>query len=233
MNSEYKYWCEYLKCDDFKLFIEELSQRLKNKSVILYANGVYFDALTDLYDLRQYFNIVGVSDIKYESNNTKEYKNFKVIKPSQISNSNIDCILITSPNSTNIQKFLIRNDIVNQNTEFINLSFEKNDIDLIKNNYKKVLQRIKTKEKIRLVKEIRKEVQRNIQEDIWYLVRNEEQDVLGSFCTLNQAIAFAEKKKKEYMRNYDSSKVWVEIEGDSEEIYVARGYEKEETEEFE
>ena len=145
MNSEYKYWCEYLKCDDFKLFIEELSQKLKNKSVILYANGVYFDALTDLYDLRQYFNIVGVSDLKYESNNTKEYKNFKVIKPSQISNSNIDCILITSPNSTNIQKFLIRNDIVNKNTEFINLSFEKNDIDLIKNNYKKVLQRIKTK----------------------------------------------------------------------------------------
>lgn len=35
------------------------------------------------------------------------------------------------------------------------------------------------------------------------------------------------------MRNYDSSKVWVEIEGDSEEIYVARGYEKEEIEEFE
>ena len=151
MNSEYKYWCEYLKCDDFKLFIEELSQKLKNKSVILYANGVYFDALTDLYDLRQYFNIVGVSDLKYESNNTKEYKNFKVIKPSQISNSSINCILITSPNSTNIQKFLIRNDIVNQNTEFINLSFEKNDIDLIKNNYKKVLQRIKTKAKIRVL----------------------------------------------------------------------------------
>ena len=35
------------------------------------------------------------------------------------------------------------------------------------------------------------------------------------------------------MRNYDRSKVWVEIEGNSEKIYVARGYEKEETEEFE
>ncbi len=35
------------------------------------------------------------------------------------------------------------------------------------------------------------------------------------------------------MRKYDISKVWVEIEGNSEEIYVARGYEKEETEEFE
>lgn len=90
-----------------------------------------------------------------------------------------------------------------------------------------------TKEKIDLIKEIMKDVQRNIQEDIWYLVRNDDLDVLGSFYTLNQAIAFAEKKKREYMRNYDSSKVWVEIEGESEEIYVAIGYEKEGTEEFE
>ena len=43
----------------------------------------------------------------------------------------------------------------------------------------------------------------------------------------------AEKKKKEYMRNYDRSKVWVEIEGETEEIYVAKGYDREETEEFE
>lgn len=108
---------------------------------------------------------------------------------------------------------------------------ENNSMDKPKEQFVKEWK--KTKEKIGIVKEIRKDVQRNIKEDIWYLVRNEEQDVLGSFCTLNQAIAFAEKKKKEYMRKYDSSKVWVEIEGDSEEIYVARGYEKEEIEEFE
>ena len=35
------------------------------------------------------------------------------------------------------------------------------------------------------------------------------------------------------MSNYDRTKVWVEIDGESNEIYVARGYEKEETEEFE
>lgn len=90
-----------------------------------------------------------------------------------------------------------------------------------------------TREKIGLVKEIMKDVQKNIQENFWYLVRNENFDVLGSFYTLNQAISFAEKKKKEYMKNYDRSKIWVEIEGGTEEIYVAKGYEKEETEEFE
>lgn len=90
-----------------------------------------------------------------------------------------------------------------------------------------------TQEKIGLIEEIMEDVKKYKKEDIWYLVRNDEFDVLGSFYTLNEAIAFSEKKKKEYMSNYDRTKVWVEIDGESNEIYVARGYEKEETEEFE
>lgn len=36
------------------------------------------------------------------------------------------------------------------------------------------------------------------------------------------------------MRHYDSSeKIWVEINGETEKIYEAVGYENEETEEFE
>lgn len=90
-----------------------------------------------------------------------------------------------------------------------------------------------TKEKIDLLKEIMKDVQQNTQEDISYLVRNDELDVLGIFNTLNYAIAFAEKKKREYMQHYDSSKIWVEINGETEKIYEAVGYENEETEELE
>lgn len=90
-----------------------------------------------------------------------------------------------------------------------------------------------TQEKIGLLEEIMEDVKKYKKEDVWYLVRNDEFDVLGSFYTLNEAIALAEKKKREYMSNYDRTRVWVEIDGESDEIYVARGYEKEETEEFE
>lgn len=90
-----------------------------------------------------------------------------------------------------------------------------------------------TQEKISLLEEIIEDVKKYRKEDVWYLVRNDEFDILGSFYTLNEAIAFAEKKKKEYMSNYDRTKVWVEIDGESNEIYVARGYEKEDAEEFE
>lgn len=90
-----------------------------------------------------------------------------------------------------------------------------------------------TQEKISLLEEIMEDVKKYKQEDVWYLVRNDEYRVLGSFYTLNEAISFAEKKKKEYMRNYERTKVWVEIDGESNEIYVARGYEKEDEEEEE
>lgn len=92
-----------------------------------------------------------------------------------------------------------------------------------------------TQEKIGLLEEIMEDVKKYKKEDVWYLVRNDEHRVLGSFYTLNEAISFAEKKKKEYMRNYERTKVWVEIDGESNEIYVARGYEneKEDEEEFE
>lgn len=69
--------------------------------------------------------------------------------------------------------------------------------------------------------------------NIYYLVRNDNFDVLGSFLKLNEAIIFAENKKREYMRNYNNSSVWVEIEGETEKIYNAIGYENNEEVEME
>ena len=54
-----------------------------------------------------------------------------------------------------------------------------------------------TQEKIGLLEEIMEDVKKYKKEDVWYLVRNDEYRVLGSFYTLNEAISFAEKKKKE------------------------------------
>jgi len=69
-------------------------------------------------------------------------------------------------------------------------------------------------------------------DEIWYLIRDDEFNVLGRCYTLNEAVAIEEKKKRQYMRQYDKSKIWIEKEGKNEEVYIARGYE-EETEEFE
>ena len=70
-------------------------------------------------------------------------------------------------------------------------------------------------------------------EEVWYLIRDDDFNVLGRCYTLNEAVAIAEKKKRQYMRQYDRTKIWIEKEGENEEVYVARGYEIEEIEEFE
>jgi len=89
-----------------------------------------------------------------------------------------------------------------------------------------------TKEKIDILKDLinQEEQERN---SVYYMVKDENNGILKRFFWLNQATSFAEKKKKEYMQNYDRTEVWVEVNGDTERIYVAKGYEKEEDEEFE
>lgn len=64
-------------------------------------------------------------------------------------------------------------------------------------------------------------------EEVWYLIRDDNFNVLGRCYTLNEAVAIAEKKKRQYMRQYDKSKIWIEKEGETEEVYVVRGYEEE------
>ena len=130
-----------------------------------------------------------------------------------------------------------RVDVLNEYKDMLNhnlLCYSSNGL-MNKPSKKFVKEWETTQEKIGLLEEIMEDVKKYKKEDVWYLVRNDEHRVLGSFYTLNEAISFAEKKKKEYMRNYERTKVWVEIDGESNEIYVARGYEneKEDEEEFE
>ena len=88
-----------------------------------------------------------------------------------------------------------------------------------------------TKEKIKLIKEIiRDEKERN--GEIEFIVRDEHCDLCRSFSWLHEAIEYAEKEKREYIRNYDDSKIWIHINGQDEKIYEAKGY-FEETKEFE
>ena len=88
-----------------------------------------------------------------------------------------------------------------------------------------------TKEKIKIIEEIiRDEQERN--GEIEFIVRDEHCDLCKSFSWLHEAIEYAEKEKREYLRNYDDSKIWIHINGQDEKIYEAKGY-YEESEELE
>jgi len=89
-----------------------------------------------------------------------------------------------------------------------------------------------TKEKIDILKDLINQEEQE-KSSVYYMVKDEKNGLLKRFFWLNQATSFAEKKKKEYMQNYDRTEVWVEVNGDTERIYVAKGYAKQENEEEE
>ncbi len=112
MSSEYSYWQDFFKSEKFKRNLNSLKGKLKNKKVVFYCNGIYFDALSDLYNLSEYFCVVGVSDIRYEQSCEPDYKGYKCIKPSELRHSGADCVIISSPNPDFIKEYLQKNNLV-------------------------------------------------------------------------------------------------------------------------
>lgn len=131
--------------------MKDYLQKLKNvcagKKVVIYCNGEYFDNLTNSFNLSEYFNITGVSDLRYETSPEVEYKGFQVIKPSDLNRAECDYILIASPNYSNIERFLSSLDV---EAKILPLYTEPRRVN-VKENYEKVLRNLKTKEKIRVL----------------------------------------------------------------------------------
>lgn len=152
MNEEYEHWTAIFKQKSFKERLIQLKNLLKNKKVVLYCNGIFFNALADSVKLEDYFDITGISDIRYETTHSKKYKNFVCIKPSELKSKNIDIILITTPNPVSIKKFLKENNLTGNETNIIELVnsdilFCSQDIVKTKQNYQKVLKKLQNKYK--------------------------------------------------------------------------------------
>ena len=181
MTNLYDEYKRIFNKKEFQLKIEKLKKKLKNKRVILYSNGIYFSAFSDFYNLNDYFNVIGVSDIRYETEDIEKFKGFNCIKPSEIKKHQIDAIIITSPNFDTIKKYLIENNLIDKKTLIVDTIYKpsfKEKVSLItkyleeskdiiktikyslfctneeletKINYRQVLKRIKKQDKIRVL----------------------------------------------------------------------------------
>ncbi len=105
---------EFIKSEQFEKYLINLQKKLKNKKVILYCSGQFLNQLINKYDLTKYFNIVGISDIRYENNPNEKHGLFRLIKPSSLKNEIFDCIIITSPNPKQIKNYLRNNLFINK-----------------------------------------------------------------------------------------------------------------------
>lgn len=131
MTDLYNEYKNIFEKEEFRLKIEKLKKKLKNKRVVIYSNGVYFEAFSDLYDLKKLFNIVAISDIRYENENIFEFKGFKCVKPSELKNLDIDAFLIASPNFESIKKYLVLNNFVDRKVLILDIVYKP----LLKNKF--------------------------------------------------------------------------------------------------
>lgn len=93
---------EYLKEIQFKKYLKILNKKLKNKKIIIYGTGSFYQYIAENYDLSN-INIIGVSDLKFSIDQEGQLLNgYKIIPKAKIRDYNPDHILIAAKNYDNI-----------------------------------------------------------------------------------------------------------------------------------
>lgn len=76
---------------NFQKYIDKLAVKYKNKRIIVYGAGDFFNFITKNYDLSK-LNIIGISDKKFHNFQNEFYMNYHAISPCKISEHNPDVI---------------------------------------------------------------------------------------------------------------------------------------------
>lgn len=93
--------------------INKLAKKYKNKKIVIYGAGEYFQLISKLCDLTP-LNIVGISDLKFESDKSSNLFPYSPLAPEELKTFNFDILIIALRNDYNIMKILDKN-IFNKN----------------------------------------------------------------------------------------------------------------------
>ena len=101
----------YLKKYNFEKQFEKLKNKLKNKTIVIYGAGVFFQLINEYYDLSK-LNILAISDKKYiDHEENEQFLGYKVIAPNEIKNLQPDYVLVATKNFINIIEDLYYNEL--------------------------------------------------------------------------------------------------------------------------
>ena len=73
------YILEKLEKLQIELRLKKLSKALQNKKIVLYGANEILKAVCSKFNIKEYFNIIGVCDDKITSSNIFEQEEFKII----------------------------------------------------------------------------------------------------------------------------------------------------------
>ncbi len=98
----------YLEKLKFAKHLKFLKKKLKDKTVVIYGAGVFFEAINKYYDLSE-LNIVGISDLRYSSHKENEtFLKYKVYSLEEVEKLEPDYVLIATKYYINILETLYK-----------------------------------------------------------------------------------------------------------------------------
>lgn len=94
-NSEFS---KYLTKINFQQRLDKLAKKLKNKTIVIYGTGIFFEVINREYDL-SCLNIIAISDKKFtEHTENQQFLGYKVCAPEEIRELNPSYVLLGTKN---------------------------------------------------------------------------------------------------------------------------------------
>lgn len=91
-----KEFVDYLGNIKFGKHLDKLSKKLKNKTVIIYGTGLFFQTINENYDLSK-LNIITVADKKFQNHEENEqFLGYPVCSPIEIIDKAPDYVLVAT-----------------------------------------------------------------------------------------------------------------------------------------
>ncbi|MBR1908933.1 hypothetical protein IJ818_08365 [bacterium] len=119
--QEYLYIREKLETFNIENRLLKLSKEFENKKVAILGANEAFKAIDEKYDLKSYFNIVGISDGNQQNIESVEQSDIRFISVENLYFSGIDVLLNFKDCGEKIEKYLRKNHLIKKKVKFINL----------------------------------------------------------------------------------------------------------------
>lgn len=112
---------EYFQSVDAQKQIDKLVKKYKDKKIVIYGAGEYYQVLQDNFDLSE-LNIAGISDKKFEKNKDANPSIYKALTPQELKEYDFDILLVALYDDSSVCDDLTYNllmDTVNEDNPVI------------------------------------------------------------------------------------------------------------------
>ncbi len=96
--------------------INKLARKYKNKKLVIYGAGEYYQILQDNFDLSK-LNIVGISDKKFETSKESNPSTYTPLAPEELKYADFDVVLVALYDDTSLCDYLEYELLINTKNE--------------------------------------------------------------------------------------------------------------------